>query len=365
MKILVLGNADSRWTKEFIQYILLSQKIDVTVVLPKSQSKYLMFYLEHSVKVKTEYGPSALTKRLPFIRVFSAANQIFRNNEWEDYDYIINMFVNHRDLYLSRKIATKRTRIILYYCGSDVFRKTNFDLKVNSFLVRTPYCTCVGSQALYNALTQRTPGKASPQIVRFGISVFDEILKSDSFGKEPTDERKNVFCIGYNGGKEQQHLEVIKVFENLSEDKKKKLTLILPMTYRKNNIYIEEVKNLLDATGIKYELLTEFMNNYEMAAMWSKIGYFINAQTTDSLSASVLESVYAGCTLINGSWLHYPEYEEFNLEHYEFATFKDLSNILNSILEDTLDVVKQKDLSVIYDGMSWKRAETQWKRILV
>lgn len=365
MKILVLGNADSRWIKEYIQYVLLPLKIDVTVILPSSQSKFRQFYLDNGVKINTEYGPSPLTKRIPFIRVFDASNQIFHHNKWDDYDYIINMFVNHRDLSLSRKISKKGKNIILYYCGSDYFRKSKLDLMINNLIVKTPYCTCVGSQALFNAFIQRTPGIKAPTIVRFGISVFDEILKNDSFGKEPISSRKNVFCVGYNGAREQQHLEIIKAFTDLPEKKKKNLALIVPMTYRRDDGYLEEVKTALNNSGINYELLTEFMDNQEMAAMWYKVGYFINAQTTDSLSASVLESVYAGCTLINGSWLKYPEYEEFDLDYYEFDTFSNLSNILKSILDGTVGTIKQKDLSLIYNGMSWNRAKTQWQTILM
>lgn len=362
MKILVLGNANSKWIKEFIQYILLPLNIEVTIVLPKTGSQYLQFYLDHGVNIKTEYGPSRILRRIPFFRVLDAANRTFRNNKWEAYDYVINLFVNHKDLWLSKRI--RGSKIILYYCGSDVFRKSNFDLIINRLIVHKPFKIFVGSKALYENLTRRISDLKDVQIIRFGISVLDELKKTDFSGNHDCNKQHYTFCIGYNGAMEQQHIKVIKAFTKIEDAKKNKVKIVIPMTYRCIPTYLEDVRNNLDNTGISYRILTEYMNNKQMAQMWSQIDYFINAQTTDSLSASVLESIYAGCTLINGSWLKYPEYDEFQLQYYDFTTFDELFDILNGILTEKIHPIIQTDISKIYDGMSWEKAKKHWKSIL-
>ena len=101
-----------------------------------------------------------------------------------------------------------------------------------------------------------------------------------------------------------------------------------------------------------------------MAEMWSQIGFFINAQTTDSLSASVLESLYAGCTLINGKWLRYPEYEEFGIKFYEFNDFSDLLPLIESIVKGENKPIMQEDSKLIYNQFSWEKARSFWKDFL-
>lgn len=361
MRVLVLGNINSKWVKEYIENVLIPLGHSVDVLGNSVTAKYKDFYLSHGITIKDEFKSSKATVRIPFIRVLSNSLRTAKRNQWENYDFIINMFVNHRDLIICKLVKSPSTKTILYYAGSDLLRKSRLQLKLNRTILSKPDAIVVGSSMLSDAMKKKYPSNTNYEIIRFGISAFDNI---DSYKtKHPSHQRSNCFCIGYSGVREHNHLNVIDAFKQLPSEAKENVTLVVPMTYMATPDYIDEVRLKLDETGIRYDLFTEYMDNDAMAKMWCGISYFINAQTTDSLSASVLESLYAGSILINASWLEYPEYKEFGIKHLTFGSYKELLAILIDILiqkKDHSDLVASENLKKY---MSWQTAKENWSEL--
>ena len=182
--------------------------------------------------------------------------------------------------------------------------------------------------------------------------------------ERPDREKKKVFCIGYNGSIAHNHMAVLDVFDRLTPERKEKIELVVPMTYGTTKEYLSEVKAKLESTGIRYRQLTEFMDNDAMAEMWSGVGYFINAQTTDSLSASVLEAVYSGAVLFNASWLEYPEYKEFNVKYLSFSDYDQLYGLIVKAIDGDIPDDAVNDPGILDGTFSWSAARENWAQLI-
>ncbi|XCP86578.1 hypothetical protein ABXS75_07225 [Roseburia hominis] len=358
MKALVLGNINSKWVKEYIEYVLLPLGHSITVLGNVQNCKYKDFYLGNSITINKEVKARGIIGRIPFLRVISSSSRIVNRNHWDTYDVIINMFVNYRDLRICKKIRSSNSKIILYYTGSDLLRKNKLQLWINRALIPDPDYIVVGSSTLAEAMKNKYPLDTEFEIIRFGISAFESLdnYKND---KHPA-LSNNCFCIGYSGVREHNHIDVINIFDKIPSDLKKEIKLVVPMTYAATQEYIEEVKLKLDRTGIKYNLPTHFMDNDAMAEMWSGINFFINAQTTDSLSASVLEALYAGAVLVNAAWLDYPEYKEFGIKYLRFNSYEELFDILIQVLTQKTDYSSYIASANLKKCMSWQSAKENW-----
>ena len=362
MKILVLGNIDSKWVKEYIEYVLLPLGHDVDVG-DDCFCKYKAFFADHQIAIHQVYSPGSLVKHVPFFRIVSSALRTVKYNQWCNYDLIINMFVNHRDLLITSRLKSRQTKTVLYYTGSDLLRKSKLEIWLNRVLLRNPTKHVVGSAMLARGFEKKYPKKVSAEIVHFGISAFESIKEYQK--KYKKDNKRKVFCIGYNGTCAHNHIAVLESFERLAPEQKDKVELILPMTYGTPPDYLIHVKEKLDSLGIRYHQLTEFMDNEAMAKMWCHIDYFINAQSTDSLSASVLEALYAGAVLVNAEWLDYPEYEMLGIKCLPFSDYEGLFNRIVEIISHEPSGEKYTAKDVLEQNMSWVAAKESWRDLLL
>lgn len=361
MKVLVLGNINSKWVKEYIEYVLLPLGHSVTVLGNAQNCKYEDFYTSNGITINNEVKAGKIMGRIPFFRIISSSSRTVKGNQWDTYDVIINMFVNHRDLRICRRVKSANTKTILYYAGSDMLRKSKMQLMMNRAIIPSPDAIVVGSSTLAEAMKQKYPHNTKYETIRFGISAFDNIDEFKS--RNPSTQCGNCFCIGYSGIREHNHIDVIETFNKLSSDLKEKIKLLVPMTYVATPEYIKEVRTKLDETGIKYDLPTQYMDNDAMAEMWCGISYFINAQTTDSLSASVLEALYAGAVLINAAWLEYPEYKDFGIKYLKFSSYEELQEIITRTLNQEKDYSNLIASANLKKYMSWQSAKENWSKL--
>ena len=362
MKILVLGNIQSKWVKEYIEYVLLPLGHTVEVLGDEKNCKYTDFYRNNGIVIRRLASAGPLAKRLPLIRILSAANRIVKSNNWDRYDLIVNMFVNYRDLMITSKLRTKETKTAMYFAGSELLRKSKAAVRLYNVFLPHADRYVMGSRTLLKDFNRKFGPKFHGEVINFGVSVFDSI---DQLLKSGTIQKKgNTFCIGYNGMQAHQHLAVLDLFAKLSTRLKNKASIIVPMTYGSSVDYQGAVKEKLEQIGIAYQLYTEYRNNDQMAELWCTADYFINAQTTDSLSASVLESVYAGCELISPTWLDYPEYREFGVQKTDYRNFEELYTIIVNILDGDFKPAGGCNRQTLYDKMSWKAARKKWASLI-
>ena len=361
MTILVLGNIDSKWVKEYIEYVLLPLGHTVEVLGDEKNCQYLVFYRGNGIVIHRSIGAGSLARRLPFVRIVSSARRTVKANAWGKYDLVINLFVNYRHLMITAKIRGKNTKTAMYFAGSELLRKSRAAVRLYNVLLPNNDYYIMGSQTLLRDFQRKFGKKYQAEVIHFGVSAFDSIDRLLSNGRAK--KVKNTFCIGYSGVRAHQHLAVLDLFSKLPKELKQKATLIVPMTYMATPEYIKEVHDKLDAIGLAYRLYTEYRNNEQMAELWCSVDYFINAQRTDSLSASLLESIYAGCELISPTWLDYPEYQEMDIQKTEYRDFEELYDIITAILKERFVSKRGSNRQVLYSTLSWESSKKQWSAL--
>lgn len=373
MKVMIVtGGANSIWTKLFVEKVLLPLGADVYIQKsPLEDNRYDSFYNKNGVSFICQYRINKAIAKIPKLGGFY--QRLIRKKSLKlnvEFDYIIVIFGNPFYLKCAKKMMNNKTKLIVWYIGSDLLRITH--RKQNSLIRLTnslkPINVCV-NQKLDNAFKALINDKGCDLICDFGISsiaTIDSYLKKKSLLKESflkIDPDLYTIAIGYNACSAQQHQAVIDSLVTLDADVKSKICLVLPMTYHGEKKYIESIKRLLLASGFKYLVLEDFLNSDEMAKLWCSIDMLIHAQTTDALSASMLEALYAGCNVLNGAWLEYSELEKWGISVQTFTHFCDIPNIVKSNLTNKNEfnsLIRKR----IYEYASWDACIKKWKEIL-
>ena len=368
MKVLVLGNSASRWQKEFIRNVLLPLGHEVYVSAARGNDPFEVFYKEHGVNYVVPKPVSDFIMRIPKVRAEAMLrHQVAALQNNAPYDVIINMFATSSELRCARLLSGGTATVIAYFCGSDILRVEGYKLKFLEKELKKVDRVCFASEQVRDGYTKKI-GENNNAVVHLGISVFDWIDKIKNSSREvkkelgiPSDV--TTICIGYNANEAHQHIKVIRQIELLPDDVKESVFLLLPMTYGRQQEYVDQVKQCLAESSLQHLVLETFMNDEQMAQLHCATDIFINAQKTDGLSASVLESAYAGAKLINASWLDYPDFSDWKLSYKAFNSFEDLRDVLNEVSSrKTIDTQYNHD--ILKNKMSWESTKKSWKAIL-
>lgn len=371
MKILVLGNSTSHWQRMFVKRVLLPLRHKIYELADRNATAQQNWGNENDIIVEP-LAVSPLLMKIPKIRAAAILNsevEVLSANE--PYDTIINMFVSNSALFCARALKGKHTRLIAYYCGSDILRLRGFKLFVMKHNIRHVDCIVFASEQVKSGFIQKCgqPGNICEKVIHLGVSVFDEIDKLRRSGvnckqiREISDSKVTV-CIGYNGNPSQQHIAVIEQLSRLSAEEKCKLHLILPMTYSGTESYYQHVEERIKEERISYSIFKEYMNDEEMASLHSAVDIFINSQKTDGLSASVMEAMYAGAVLLNASWLDYPEYKDWGLLYETYKNFEELPDLIRKVIHGESQVDKLENHEILKSKMSWDSTKNAWEQLL-
>ena len=90
--------------------------------------------------------------------------------------------------------------------------------------------------------------------------------------------------------------------------------------------------------------LDKYLSDSQMACLHLITDLFIHLQVTDLANSYIMEAVYAGTKIINGSWLHYPILEEYGTPYILCDKIEDLPEKLCSVIELNNEGVIDKGL---------------------
>ena len=370
MRTLIIGNADSIWVKAFIENVLIPLGHEVCILDdPRIECRFEAFYQNKGVEIVRISGMNDIMP-VPELRV--VYRQLITKEALKkrgSYDNVIVIYVSPFRMELAESASTSETNVFSWFIGSDLMRASDTVISSlkDTFRRVTP-CTVCSSRSL-KELFQHHFGY-SPDVIDFGnaqLPCIDEAwergvdLCKASILKQLVG--KISICIGYNANPAQQHLKVLKAVESMPQEIKNRLCLILPMTYGGSEEYIGSIKLALEKSGSAGVVLTDYMDRREIAELRVASDIFIHAQTTDALSASLLESLYAGSVVLNAKWLHYPEFDDWGIETIGFESFQDLEDKLNLILQDTI-VRNRKNQKELSEYASWDTCRDKWKLLL-
>ena len=285
------------------------------------------------------------------------------------YDAMQLLWIEQHWVYFYRLIGMKTRKLNLNVGGSDFYRAGSEEREFKRKIIEKADCitaeteqTIQDFKTYYGAVAQKTG------LLPFGIEVLDFIkgnagTSCSSIKKKlgfPAD--KLIVTCGHNANRAHQHIKIIEALGCLDEYIKKQLMLVFPMTYGQNEGYIKEVSDALEDKGIEYAILTKFMSFQEMAEYALVSDIMIHVQTTDQLSSTMLEEMYAGSIVIAGSWLPYQSLHEMGIYFLDVDTIPDVPETLQKVVLN-IEIYKKKcarNKEIIWKHSAWDELAPKW-----
>lgn len=368
MRVFLIANTESVWTKEFIENVLLPE--GCTVDMQKNtlgKGKFDDFYQGHNVSFVAPYEVAPFIMKIPRIRVWvSMYQRLLVLKKLKHYDRVIIIFVTPFEMECAKMVVSSKGTVYPLFVGSDILRANKLKVHLlNYFLCQSKVSIVCETMNVLNGCRSKLSKKLHYNHAGFGISMLkkiDEIRNENAKMYLGISNSKITICIGYNGRTAQQHLKVLDVLKDLDEKIKSKLFLLLPLTYGSEKKYILKLKKKLSELKIEYRMFEQYLGE-DIAHIWLAADLFINAQTTDGMSKSVLECLYSGVFLLNAKWLDYPEFKMLGLKYETFNTFSQIPNIISRFVNGEITYTNS-NMAIIKKSVSWNACRSIWGKLL-
>ena len=377
MKILFITETDSIWVVEYLKNVFdLNDKSNQISILSLKNTEFVDFYSNNNIKVYTYYSE----KKLFVQRWLFRYKQVQRiKKELGDCDVIQVNLVTLPALTMLKKLWSLSPKHILTFWGSDILRVSD-----KTFGIYKKYFDKVDSiNLLTDNMYQRLIEKFGHQyddkttVFDFGCPMYgsiDEVRRTitkaeckEYWGISPDDY---VVPIGYNSIPEQQHIKVIEAIKDIDSKLKDKITFILHFAYGigDSTKYLDEVKNILDANGLKYIVIDRYLDKKETSILRLSTDIFLYAQTTDALSASVIEYLYSGCILVKPDWLNYPELDSRGVKYISYSGFDTLHRAFEEAIgelkaSEQTDNKYSNNRDILWNMNSWEVVVPKWRAL--
>lgn len=282
--------------------------------------------------------------------------------------WIENIWVFFKDV-----IRSKCKKINLCMGGSDFYRAREAELIYKGQLINMADKISIQTdQTISNFLSRYPQTRDKVKWVNYGIEALDYINRQSEHNLEKIrcefniPNNKLVVTCGHNANDSHQHLKIINALKKIRKENRNKVILIFPMTYPDGqNQYIRKVQEALDTTGFYYRILTEFMDITKMAKYACISDVMVHVQTTDQLSSTMLEEMYAGSIVVAGSWLPYKMLRDNGIKFWSVDDIDQLADVMDDIIEnyDVYHYKCKKNRNIIYKLSSWDKAGERWIKL--
>ena len=375
-KYLIIGDANSMHVYNFVKTVLLPLDYEIhlmTLSCERVKESYREFYkinniILHSIAEKVGENVPNKTKKQRFIN-FIKKWKMAKKLPNTDICHIHSVYKTSMYLYwFNRK---KFKKMIASYWGSDILDVSKSTLKIREKCFYRAKAITVTVKKLYVDFQKIHGNKFNEKlrICRFATAGL-ECIHDISARKSILDCRnemsvpigKIVITCGYNACVDQHQDMIIKKISSLNTEIKKKIHLIIPMQYGKNDFdYIKKVYVEAQTCGCSFEILEEYVPFEKNAVMALVTDIYIHMRDTDAFSNSLKEQVYAGSKVIMGEWLKYYELEEMKASIILVDSFDKLPEVLM----ETIDNMGEKRLfEPIYEMYSTKSVIGQWLQVI-
>ena len=365
MNVLIIGNANSIWIKEYIKHI--HHKLGNTVYLTDyygvSESDALYYEAFNVILIPLfSDSDSVLKKGMKML------NFAFKNRNLIELVDIQSPPHSLQSYLLQSTIKILNCRTIVGFWGSDILRINEKDAKKLKGLLILSDKINIATEHMYAVFQSFYSNQFDSRLsfAKYGSPAFSEIdncLKDKQYYKSyfGFDTTKITVSIGNNGKREQNHIRVIEAIKNSDKDCLKTIELVLHLAYGGDSDYFSEIKEVLDSSGIKYSIIDRLIPIEEVAKLRKATDIFINAQVTDGLSGSMRECFYAESLVVNPSWLEYSELDKLGVHYYQYGSFAQLTELFPQIVENKDDPIYTKQNSrIMYGNYSWDAVFSDW-----
>ena len=351
----VLGDCNSIFVKQYIQFVLLG-KYDVVLLQEGYLSEhYRRFYEEKGVHIEPMWNKAnKWLKRIPKLRSSWGA-KLWSKHIAKKYGNIAAAHVhglskNRCNMGLFLKPYSEQ--LILTVWGSDLLRRTAQQLKNYERFYAAADAITLATDKMLDAFKDAYGDKFDEKchIIDFAMGILEII--DEERGRFSRDElceklgmkhpkKLNVY-MGHNGRDCQRHVELTEAMSQLPQDTKDKINLVYTMTYGVPPVpYLDNLKVLAEKSGCEYTFIEGYRSEEEVAMIRLACDVLLHAQPTDAASASFFECMYAGAICVNGRWLPYEHIADYHNRVIEYDEVTQLSDVVQNIVEN-YDFYKKK-----------------------
>lgn len=370
-KILIIGNADSIWVKNYIEHVLMPDDYEIYLTTTSLTTRFDIFYQQRHVFLVPLHRRGSFFDKIPKLTgIANILSRVKSLKKYGSFDVIHIHYVTRAALLLAKMLKQSNTRIVVSYWGSDLLRKGANDLKKESKFFSEISCFTLSSDAMYERFINVYGHKYLKRInkVRFGVSGFPSIMHvketlsieecKKSIGADP---KKVLIAIGYNKAQGQQHDKVLNQIQTLDKNLLERIELVLQCGYGEcSEEYWKRLQQTISALSCKTIVLTNYMSDIDVAKLRYATDIYINAQITDAFSATMQEYLFSGTMVLNPIWLSYPEISEFGLSCIEYKDISEIPEVVVKIV--SAGVHRQSENTVIYQYSSWENLKKRWEK---
>jgi len=266
-----------------------------------------------------------------------------------------------------KKIEKSCKRVVTRIWGSEFLRVSDKERNNQRKVYSVSENIAFSNPEILKAFDEYYAHEYSKKLVicRFGIEPLGVLRNLKMTRKEAKryyslPETRLVVAIGYNASIGQNHLSIIK---SISKRGLPELVhFVVPMTYGRKQDYVNSVIKLLDEEGFDYTLLEERMNPTEAAIFRKASDIMIQVQTTDVLSGSMLEHLYADNIVITGDWLPYKVLDDNGIFMLKVSYVSQVGEMLTFAINNYEELCKEnKDSKEFIWGLaSWEANLKSW-----
>ena len=378
MKLLIVGDIGIIFTYEYVTEIASkfpNCTVDVLSFAPLKEANAQREQHLAELGCRVFYPPQyTLFKKNKLLHVFIRLAEAIRYRICRNYD-IVNIHFPGADSLAVCHWVSAGCRIVTSLYGSDVLRASKRGLGVIGKLLARSDAVTVASRYIKDQVSEKYQGRFDDklELVRYGAKAaafMSEAIAGttkaeckEAFGF-PQD-RITVLC-GYNGSRQQRHLEILEQLGKLPQSLQEKLFLVFQCSYGYNETYAAELSASLTASPLSGEIVTEFMQGERLAKFRNSIDVFLNLQPTDVLSATMIEELEAGAIVVKGDWLSYPDLEERNAYLRSVADMNALSGEVEGIIANyPAEQEKARGNKGIWEILSWEKQYKKWESVVL
>ncbi len=268
----------------------------------------------------------------------------------------------------------KFKKLILSYWGSDILDKSQVTLNLQRRCLEIASAITVTVKQTLKLFRELHGSRYDDkiQVCRFATNGLDcikelseKVTRQDCRKSYHIPEDKICVTCGYNAAPAQHQDLCLKTLQELPEELRKKLYVIVPMQYGNTNQgYVDRVKAMASVCDFDCTVLEEYVP-FEMSARLAvATDIYLHLRDTDAFSNALKEHVYADSRIIKGDWLVYTELEEMGAPVTSVGSFDLLEQTLVQVLENTVIQERITLFDPIYELYSTENIVAQWGNVI-
>lgn len=373
-RYLIIGNPSSVWIKEYIKEVHKKNNDEIYLtVYDKSALKYEDEYKQLGVNLIVLGNSSAKLEKLKkTIRLIKLA---FHHRIKDRFDIVEIQSPPHnfQATIIAALLKIINTKSFLMFWGSDILAINYKEASKLEHIVKSVTRINHLSIKTYDVFNQyfgkKYDDKFTSSPLRFGTlaipyirDIMNKITPSECKKKLGIDGDKTTIAIGYSGKRRHQHIRAMEEMAMLNESIKEKIHIILHLVACEEKDYKTQVKEEAERIGIGYTIIEDSLEFEDIAILRVATDIFLHAQTTDGLSGTIRECLYANTVVINPIWINYDELKAIGIEYIEYSNFSEIPYTIDNYLKGNLKVDFEKNRKMISEIHSWDGVYDNWIR---